>query len=156
MLELDHKEGWVPKNWCFQTVVLEKTLENPLDCKEIKAVNHKGSQPWIFIGRTDIEAEGPVLWPPDVKNRLTGKDPDAGNVWRQREKRAAEDKMVQWHHRINGHEFEQTLGDSEGQGSLSCCRPRAPRVGNNLASNNSIREELPKWKKMRKSTDCKD
>ena len=147
MLELDHKEGWVPKNWCFQTVVLEKTLENPLDCKEIKAVNPKGNQLWIFIGRTDIEAEAPVLWPPDVKSRLTGKDPDAGNVWRQREKRAAEDEMVQWHHRINGHEFEQTLGDSEGQGSLSCCRPRAPRVGNNLASNNSILEELPKWKK---------
>ena len=112
MWELDHKEGWVPKNWCFLIVVLEKTLESPLDCKEIKPVNPKGNQPWIFIGRTDAEA--PILWSPDSKNQLIGKDPDAGKDWRQKEKGAAEDEMVGWHHRLSGHEFEQTLGDSEG------------------------------------------
>ena len=121
MWELDHKEGWVPKNWCFLIVVLEKTLESPLDCKEIKPVNPKGNQPWIFIGRT--EAEAPLLWSPDSKNQLSGKDPDAGKDWRQKEKGAAEDEMVGWHHRLSGHEFEQTLGDSEGQGSLACCSP---------------------------------
>ena len=121
MWELDHKEGWVPKNWCFLIVVLEKTLESPLDCKEIKPVNPKGNQPWIFIGRTDAEA--PILWSPDSKNQLIGKDPDAGKDWRQKEKGAAEDEMVGWHHRLSGHEFEQTLGDSEGQGSLACCSP---------------------------------
>ena len=91
ILFLDHKESWVLKNWCFRIVVLEKTLENPLDSKEIKL---KGNQLWIFIGRTDVEAEAPILWPPDVKNWLTGKDPDVGNDWRQKEKRAAEDEMV--------------------------------------------------------------
>ena len=121
MWELDHKDGWVPKNWCFLIVVLEKTLESPLDCKEIKPVNPKGNQPWIFIGRTDAEA--PILWSPDSKNQLIGKDPDAGKDWRQKEKGAAEDEMVGWHHRLSGHEFEQTLGDSEGQGSLACCSP---------------------------------
>ena len=118
MWELDHKEGWAPKNWCFQTVVLEKTLESPLDCK-IKPVNPEGSQSWIFIGRTDAEAETPILWPPDAKNWLIGKEPDAGKDWRQEEKEVTEDEMVGWHHWLNGHEFEQTLGDGEGQGSLS-------------------------------------
>ena len=94
MWELDHKEGWVPKNWCFQIVLLEKTLESPLDSKEIKPVNPKGNQPWILTGRTDAEAEAPVLWPPDVKSWLTGKDPDAGEDWRQKEKRAAADETV--------------------------------------------------------------
>ena len=94
MWELDHKEGWAPKNWCFQTVVLEKTLESPLDYKEIKLVNPKRKQPWIFIGKTDAKAEAPVLWPPDLKSLLLGKDPDAGKDWRQREKGAAEDEMV--------------------------------------------------------------
>ena len=107
MWKLDHKEDWVPKNWYFQTVVLEKILESPLDCKEIKP---KGNQPWIFIGRTDAEAEASLLWPPDVKSWLIGKDPDAGKDWRQ-EKRVAEDEMVGWHHRLNGHEFQQTPGD---------------------------------------------
>ena len=93
MWVLDHKEGWVPKNWCFQIVVLEKTLESPLDCKEIKTVNLKGNQPWLFIGRTDTEAEAPILWPPDTKRRLTGKDPDASKDWRQKEKGLAEDEM---------------------------------------------------------------
>ena len=107
--ELDHKEGWAPKNW-FRIMVLEKTLESPLDCKEIKSVNPKGNQPWIFTERTDAEAEVPILWPPDVKNWLTGKDPDAGKDWRQEEKGTTEDEMVGWHHRLNGHEFGWTLG----------------------------------------------
>ena len=117
--ELGHKEGWVIKNWCFWTVVLEKTLESPLDSKEIKPVNPRGNQPWIFIGRTDAEA--PILWPPDLKSQLIGKDPGARKDGRQEEKRATEDEMIGWHHRLNGHESEQTLGDSEEQGSLICC-----------------------------------
>ena len=123
MWELDHKEDWVPKNGCFLTVVIEKTLENSLDCKEIKPVNPKRNQPWIFIGRMDAEAETPILRPPDVKSQHTGKDPDAGKDWRQKEKRAAEDEMVRQHHRFNGHEPEQILGDSGGQGSLACSSP---------------------------------
>ena len=105
MWELDYKESWAPKNWCFWTVVLEKTLESPLDCKEIQPVHPKGDQSWVFIGRTDVEAETPILWPPDVKNWLIGKDPDAGKDWRQEEKGMTEDEMVGWHHRLNGHEF---------------------------------------------------
>ena len=113
---------WAPENRCFQTVVLEKTLESPLDIKEIKPVNPKGNQPWIFIGRTDAEAEAPVLWPSNVKSQLLGKDPDAGKDWRQ-EKRIIEDEMVGWYHWFNGHEFEQALGDGNGQGGLVCCGP---------------------------------
>ena len=120
MWELDYKESWALKNWCFWIVVLEKTLESPLDCKDIQLVNPKGNQFWIFIEMTDAEAETPRVWPPDVKNWLTGKDPDAGKDWRQ-EKGMTEDEMVGWHHRLNGHEFEQTQGDSEGQGSLVFC-----------------------------------
>ena len=120
---MNHKESGVPKNWCFQTVVLEKTLESPLDHKGIKPVNPKGNQAWIFIGRTDAEVEAPILWPPDVKSWLTGKDPDAGKDWGQEEKGVVEDEIVGRHHRLNGHEFEQTPGDSEGQGSLACCSP---------------------------------
>ena len=115
MWELDQKESWVLKSWCFQIVVLEKTLESPLDCKEIKPVNPKGNQPWIFIGRTDAEAEAPILWPPGVKSWLIGKSPDAGKDWRQKEKCMTEDSMVRKHHWLNGHESEQTLGDREGQ-----------------------------------------
>ena len=118
MWELDHKEGWAPKNWCFWTVVLEKTLESPLDCKEIKLVNLKGNQSWIFIGKTDAEAETPILCPPDVKNWLIWKDADAGKDWRQEEKGMTEDEMVRWHHQLNGHEFKQTPGDGEEQGGL--------------------------------------
>ena len=103
MWELDYKESWVPKNWCFWTMVLEKTLEHPLYCKEIKPVCAKGIQSWIFIGRPDAEAETPVLWPPDVKNWLTGKDPDAWKAWRQEEKRTTADEMFGWHHWLNGH-----------------------------------------------------
>ena len=104
--ELDYKESWAPKNWCFWTMVLEKTLESPLDCKEIQPVHPKGDQSWVFIGRTDVEAETPILWPPDGKNWLIWKDPDAGKYWRQLEKRTTEDEMATWHHRLNGHEFE--------------------------------------------------
>jgi len=123
MWELDHKEGWVSKNWCFWTVLLGKTLESPLDSKEIKPVNLKENQSWIFIWRTDAEAEAPILWPHDAKNRLTGKDPDSGKDWRQEEKGLAEDQMVMWHHQLNRHEFEQALEDGEGQRSLACCSP---------------------------------
>ena len=103
MWELDYKESWEPNNWCFWTVMLEKTLENPLDCKEIQPVHPKGDQSWVFIGRT--EAETPILWPPDAKSWLIWKDPDAGKDWGQEEKEMTEDEMVGWHHRLNGHEF---------------------------------------------------
>ena len=122
MWKLDHKEGWVPKNWCFWTVVLEKTLESSLDCKEVQPVHPKGSQSWIFIGKTDDEAEAPILWPPDGKKWLIEKDPSAGKDWREEVKGATEDEMVRWHHGLSGHDSEQTLGDSEGQGSLACPR----------------------------------
>ena len=121
MWELDHKESWVPKNWCFWSVVLEKTLESPLDCKEIKPVSPKGNQLWIFIGRAGAEA--PILWLPGAKSQLIGKDPHAGKDWRQKQKEVSEDEMVEWHHWPNGHESEQTWGDSERQVSLVCCSP---------------------------------
>ena len=121
MWELDNKRGWTRKNRCFQSVVLEKTLESPLDSKEIQLVNPKGDQSWIFIGRTDAEAEAPVLRPPDVRSQLTRKDPDAGNDWGQEEKGVTEDETVGWHHWLDGHGFEQALGVSNGQGSLACC-----------------------------------
>ena len=105
MWELDHKEGWALKNWCFWIVMLEKTLESPLDCKEIQPVHPKGNQSWVFIGRTDVEAETPILWPPDAKRWLIGKDPDAGKDWRWEEKGMTEDEIAGWHHRLNGHEF---------------------------------------------------
>ena len=120
MWELDHKESWAPKNRCFWTVVLGKTLDSPLDCKEIKPVNPKGNQ-WIFIGRTDAEAAAPILWPPDAKNWLTGKDPDAGKDWKQKEKGTTVDEMVGSCHQLNWHEFEQALGVSDGHESLACC-----------------------------------
>ena len=120
-MEIHHTQRVKSINWCFWTVVLEKTLESPLDCKEIKPVHPKGNQSWIFIGRTDAEAEGPILWPPDAKNWLIGKDSDAGKYWRQEEKGTTEDEMVGWHHRLYGHEFEQVPGAGVGQGSLACC-----------------------------------
>ena len=123
MWELDCKEGWALKKWCFHIVVLEKTLESTLDCKEIKSVNSKGNQSQIFIGRTGAEAEAPILWPPDVKNWLTGKDPDTGKDGRQEEKGTTKDEMVGWHHQFNGREFEQILGDSGRQRRLVCCSP---------------------------------
>ena len=126
---LDHKEGRALKKWCFWTVVQEKTLESPLDSKEIKPVNPKRNQPWMFIRRTDAEAEAPILWLPDEKSWLTGMsewpdDPDAGKEWGQEEKGATEDEILGWHHWFNGHEFEQTPGDGNGQGSLACCSSR--------------------------------
>ena len=119
MWELDHKEGWALKNSCFWTVVLERTLESPLDCKEIKPVNPKGKQPWIFIGRNDAKAS--ILWSPDAKSQLIGKDPDAGKDWGKEEKGVTEDEMIGWHHWLHGNEFEQSQGVSEGQGSLTYC-----------------------------------
>ena len=123
MWELDHKESWTPKNWCFWTVVLEKILESPLDCKESQPVHPKGNQSWIFIGRTNAEAETPVLWSPDAKNWPIGKDPDAGKDWGQEEKGKTEDKMVGWHRQLNGHGFGWTPGVGDGQGGLVCCSP---------------------------------
>ena len=123
MWGLDHKDGWMPKNWCFWTVELEKTLESPLVSKEIKPVNPKGNQSWIFIGKTDAEAEAPMFCPPDAKSWLIGKDPDSGKDWRQEEKGMTENEIIGWHHWLNRHEFEQALGDSEGQWSLVCCSP---------------------------------
>jgi len=123
MWKLDYTESWALRNWCFWNVVLEKTLESPLECKEIQPVNPKGNQSWIFIGRTDAEAETPILWPPDAKNWLIQKDPDAGKDWRQEEKGMAEDEMVGWHHQLDGHEFEQAPGVCDAQGSLACCSP---------------------------------
>ena len=116
-----NKECWAPKNRCFWTVVLEKTLESPLDCKEIQAVHPKGDQSCVFIGRTDVEAETPILWQTDGKSWLIGKDPDTGEDWGQEEKGMTEDEMVGWHHWLDGHEFEQAPGVGKGQGSLACC-----------------------------------
>ena len=119
--ELGYNENWAPKNWCFWTVVLEKTLESPLDCKEIKPVDSKGNQSWIFIGRTDAETEAPILWQSDEKTWLIGKHPDAGKYWNQEDKGMTEDEIAGWHHWLNGHEFEQGLGNDEGKGSLAWC-----------------------------------
>jgi len=130
------KEGWAPKNWCFWTVVLEKTLESPLDCKKIQPVHPKGNKSWIFFGRTDAEA--PILWPSDAKGQLIEKDRDARKNWRQEEKGVTEDEMVGWYHGFNGHEFEQTLGDSEGQGSLACSSLWNCRVGHKLVTETTI------------------
>ena len=146
MWELDNKKGWAPKNVCFWTVVLEKILESPLDSKEIKPVNPKGSQQWIFIGRTDAEAEALILWPPNEKSRLTGKAPDAGKDWRQEENGMIEDEMVGWHHWLDGHEFEQAPGDGEGQGSLTCCSPRGQKESDTTEELNDDNEaEVHPW-----------
>ena len=145
MWELDRNEGWVLKNWCFWIVVLGKTFESPLDNKEVKSVSPKGNQLWIVTGRTDAEAEAPILWPPYVKSWLIRKDPDAGEDWGQEEEEATEDEMVGWHHQHSGHEFEQTLGDSAGQGSLACTSPWACKesdmtdwVNNNKSTTNLV------------------
>ena len=125
--ELDHKEGRTPKNWCLQTVVLEKTPESSMDIKEIKPVNLKGNQPWTLIGRIDVEAEAPVFWSSDANRGLIGKVPDVGKDWGQK-KKVSDDEMAGWHHWCNEHELGQTLGDGEGQGSLVCCSPWGHRV----------------------------
>ena len=130
MWELNYKERWAQKNWCFWSVVLEKTLDSPLNWKEIKPVNPKGNQSWIFIGRTDVEAETPILWPPDAKSQLIRKDPDTQKDWGQAEKGTTEDEMAGWHHRLNGHEFEQALGIGDGQGSLGCYSPWGHKESN--------------------------
>ena len=122
MWELDYKESWAPKNCCFWTVVFEKTLESRLDYKEIQPAHPKGNQSWIFTGRTDVEAETPILWPRDA-NSLTGKHPDAGKDWKWEEKVRTEDEMVGWHHRLDGRDFEQALGVGDGQESAVCCIP---------------------------------
>ena len=121
MWVLDCEEGWALKNWCFWTVVLEKTLESPLDCKEIQPVHSKGEQPWVFLGRNEAKAETPVLWPPHVKSWLIGKDSDAGRDWEQEEKGTTDNEMAGWHHWLDGREFEWTPGDGNGQGGLACC-----------------------------------
>ena len=146
MWELNHKEGWLPKKWCFWSVMLEKTLESPLDCKEMKPVNPKRNQPLIFTGRTDAKAEAPILWPPDVKSWLIRKDPDAGKDWKKEEKGMTEDEMVGWHHWLNGHEFEQALGDCEGQGNLACYNPQSCKESEMtewLNNNNNMLYEWP-------------
>ena len=137
-IRLDHKESWVLKNWCFWTVLLEKTLESPLDFKEIQPVNPKGNQPWIFIGRTDAESEMPILWPPDAKNWLNEKYTDAGKDCRK-EKGMTEDEMVGWHHRLDGHEFEQAPGVGDGQGNLESCSPRGPKESDTTEQLNQTR-----------------
>ena len=143
MWELDHKEGWAPKNWCFWTVVMEKTLEIPLNCKEIKPVNLKGNQPWIFIGRRDPEGEVPILWPPEVKSQLIRKDPDAGKDQRQEEKGTTKDEMIGWLYLLNGHEFEETPRYAEGQGSLACCSPWVRKDSDMTEQHSKLTKE--KW-----------
>ena len=133
MCELDHKEGWVPKNWCFQIVVLDKTLASPLDSKELKPVNIKENQPWILIGRTDAEAETLVPWLPDANSWFIGKDPGAGKI-ECKKKRVADDEMVVWHHWCNGHALGWTLGDVEGHRGLACCSSWGPKEWTQLSN----------------------
>ena len=141
MWELDCKESWALKNWCFWTVMLEKTLESPLNGKEFQPVHATGNQSWILIGKTDSKAETPILWPPDVKNWLIWKDRDAGIVLGQEEKRMTEGEIVGWHHWLYGHEFEQTPGVGEGQGNLACCSPWCCRGKWRSKVSSSAREE---------------
>ena len=129
MWQLDCEKGWAPKKWCFWTVVLEKTLESPLDCKEIQPVHPEGDQPWDFFGRNNAKAENPVLWPPYVKSWLIGKDSDAGRDWGQVEKGTTEDEMTEWHHWLDGRESQWTPGVGDGQGGLACCDSWGRRVG---------------------------
>ena len=139
--ELDHKEGWA-QNWCYWNVVLKKTLESPLDSKEIKAVNPKWNQHWIFIGRTDAEAEAPILWPSDSKSQLTEKRPWCWKRLKAGREGPTEDKMVGWHYQLNGHKFEKTLGVGDGQGSLACCSPWVAKS----------RTRLSNWTKLKTHT----
>ena len=154
MWELDHKGGWALKNWCIRSAVLENTPDSPLDCKEIKAVKDKGNQPWMFTGRTDAEPEAPILWPPDTKSQLIGIDFDAGKDRRQEEKGTTEDNMVRWYHQLYGHEFEQTLRDGEGKGSLACCNPwdckksdTTERQNNWTTASHCKKESESSWKR---------
>ena len=146
MWELDYKESWTPENWCFWTLVLKKNFESPLDCKEIQRVHPKGNQFWIFGGRTDAEAETPILWPPDVKSCLIWKDPDAGKDWRWEEKGSTEDEMVGWHHQLNGHEFEKTHGSWWWTGRSGLLQPMgSQRVGHDWGTELNWASLLGKW-----------
>ena len=144
MWELNYKESWASKNLCFWTVMLKKRLESYLDCKEIQPVHPKGIQSWIFIGRTDAKTEIPILWSPDAKNWLTGKDPDAREDWRQEEKGITEDEMVGWHHWLDGYEFEQAPGVGDGQGSLAYCSPWGCKESDTTEQLNWTGEEVYK------------
>ena len=159
MWELDYKESWAPKNWCFWAVVLEKTLESPLDCKEIHPVHPKGDQSWVFTYRTDVEAETPILWPPDVKSWLIWKDPDTEKDWGQEEKGMTEDEMVGWHHWLDEHGVGWTPGVGDGQRGLACCSSCGRRVGHdwenelNISQFQNLLENYGKQrKKERKKT----
>ena len=138
---------WAPKNWCFWTVVLEKTLESPLDCKEIQPVHPKGDQSWVLFGRNDVEAETPILWPPHAKSWLIGKDPDAGRDWGQEEKGTTEDEVAGWHHRLNAHEFGWIPGVGDGQGGLACCNSWGCKESDTTELLNWLTLELLKKKK---------
>ena len=142
MWELDCEESRAPKNWCFWTVVLKKTLESPLDCKEIQPVHPNRDQSWVFIGRTDAEAETPKLWPPHEKSWLTGKDSDAGRAWGQEDKGTTENKMAEWYHQLNGRESEWTPGVGDGQEGLACCDSWGRRVGHDWATETNWTEQL--------------
>jgi len=144
---LDCEESWAPKNWCFWTVVLEKTLESPLDCKEIQPVHSEGDQPWMFFGRTDAKTETPILWPPHVKSWLIGKDSYAGRDWGQEEKGRTEDEVAGWHHWLNGCESEWTPGVGDGQGGLACC--------NSWGHKESDTTERLNWPELRVLNHCK-
>ena len=152
MWELNYKESWVPKNWCFWTVVLEKTLESSLDCKEIQPAHPKGNESWIFVGRTDAEAETSILWSPDAKNWRNRKDPGARKEWRQEAKGMTEDEMVGWHHWLNGHAFELSPGVGDGQGGLACFIPLTKCwtllsnwIEQNIIQNNSKVDSVRKY-----------
>ena len=148
MWELDCEETWALKNWCFWTVVLEKTLESPLDCKEIQPVHPKGNQSWIFIGRTDAEAETPILGPPDAKSWLIWKDPDVGKDWGQEEKGTTEEETVGWHHRLNGHKIGWTPAVGDGQGGLACCNSWGHKESDMTERLNGLNwTEVPSWSK---------
>ena len=150
MWELDYKESWVLKDWCFWTVVLEKTLESSLDCQEIHPVHSKGDQSWVFIGRTCAEAETPILWWPEAKDWLIGKDPVVGKDWRQEEKGTRENEMVGWHHQFDGHEFEQALGVGDGQGGLACCSSWGCKIRTRLSDWTELNWTEQKQKRLRK------
>ena len=155
MWELDCKESWALKNWYFWTMVLEKTLESPLDWKEIQPVHSEGDQSWVFIGRTDAEAETPILWPPDGKSWLVGRDPDAGRDWGQEEKGMTEDEMAEWHYRLDGCEFEWTPGVGDGQGGLACCDSYGHKVSDTTEQLNWTESKRMKGNaKMPKERQC--
>ena len=149
MWEMDYEDSWAPKNWCFWTVVLEKTPESPLVCKEIQPVHPKGDQPWIFIGRTDAEPEAPILWPPYGKNWLIRKDLDAGKDRTQEEKGVTEDDLVGWHHQLNGREFKEVLGVGDGQGSLNAAVYGVTKSRTQLSNQTKLN-----WYSARKSIQC--